>query len=174
MAELRLEPNAFDPEPEQRSGSGRGAPGSRPQGDAAGERTGARPASPPIQSGMAATITSAIRHRPDARGGAGTGRPRGNGAEPSNLRGMRLLLEESVLGLVGAFCVAAFALGAAWVVLEGVIQLNTVVAGLLATAAAGATLEGISRRQYEQHHSRQAPAPGSGREHARAEYRRAA
>jgi hypothetical protein len=61
---------------------------------------------------------------------------------------MRLLWEESALGVIGAFCVAAFALGTAWIVLEGVVDLNGIMAGLLAIATAGATLEAISRRHY--------------------------
>ncbi len=94
---------------------------------------------------------------------------------------MKLLLEESVLGLVGAFCVAAFALGAAWVVLEGIVQLNTILAGLLAAVAAGATLETISRRLYEERRPgparkplQTAAVPRRGREPVRATYRRAA
>jgi hypothetical protein len=94
---------------------------------------------------------------------------------------MKLLFEESVLGLVGAFCVAAFALGAAWIVLEGIVQLNTIVAGLLAAVAAGATLETISRRLYEERQpgSAQKPSPRAvmaqrRREPVRTTYRRAA
>jgi hypothetical protein len=77
-------------------------------------------------------------------------RGQGDCRKASKLRGVRLLWEESALGLVGAFCVAAFTLGVAWTFLEGFLQISGLISGLLATICAAATLETISRRQYEQ------------------------
>lgn len=66
---------------------------------------------------------------------------------------MRLLWEENALGVVGAFCVAACALGAVWMLLEGFLGLGGAASGLLASASAVATIEAISRRRHP------APAP---------------
>ena len=61
---------------------------------------------------------------------------------------MRLLWEETGFELVGAFCVAAFSFGAAWIVLESVLGLSGLFAGLLAAAVAAWALEAISRHHY--------------------------
>lgn len=61
---------------------------------------------------------------------------------------MRIFVEEGFLGVVGAFCVAAFTLGATWSVLEGVLGFGGTFAGLVAAAATVATMESISRRHY--------------------------
>jgi ABC-type transport system involved in cytochrome bd biosynthesis fused ATPase/permease subunit len=110
-------------------------------------------------------------------------RRRGHREQPSKLRGVRLLWDENIFGVIGAFCVAAFALAVTWSVLEGVLQLNGAFAGVVAMATAVATLEGISRRHYEQRRSspslRRVPAtraePASAnRADDLAEHRRAA
>lgn len=62
---------------------------------------------------------------------------------------MRLLWDENIFGVIGAFCVAAFALAVTWSVLEGALQLNGAFAGVVAIATAVVTLEGISRHHYE-------------------------
>ena len=77
-------------------------------------------------------------------------RRRGHRDHPSKLRGVRLLWDENIFGVVGAFCVAAFALAVTWFALEGVLQLNGAFAGLVAIATAAVTLEGISRRHYDE------------------------
>jgi uncharacterized membrane protein YraQ (UPF0718 family) len=69
---------------------------------------------------------------------------------------MRLLREESGFELVGAFCVAAFALAVAWTILESMFGLSAIVAGLFSAVVAGWVLEMISRRHYA---DRLAPAP---------------
>lgn len=61
---------------------------------------------------------------------------------------MRLLWEEDVLGVVGAFCVAAAALALAWTALEAVIGFGPVVSGMLAFGAAACAIEGLSRHRY--------------------------
>jgi multisubunit Na+/H+ antiporter MnhE subunit len=61
---------------------------------------------------------------------------------------MKLLWEENVFGAIGAMIVATVALASAWVVLEGLIDLNGWVAALLSAAVAVGVLEAISRRHY--------------------------
>ncbi|MGI8805271.1 MAG: hypothetical protein ACR2IN_06220, partial [Thermoleophilaceae bacterium] len=66
---------------------------------------------------------------------------------------MRLLWDENIFGVIGAFCVAAFALAVTWSVLEGVLQLNGAFAGVVAMATAVAPPEGVNQRHYEQRNS---------------------
>jgi hypothetical protein len=61
---------------------------------------------------------------------------------------VRIFVEEGFLGVVGAFCVAAFTLGATWTVLEGVLGFGGTFPGLFSVAVTVATMESISRRHY--------------------------
>lgn len=92
-------------------------------------------------------------------------RRRGERERPSKFRGVRLLWEESGLGMVGVFCVATFALAVTWYLLEGMLQLNGAFSGIVALATAVGALEGISRRHYEQRRTtpslQHAPAAGA-------------
>lgn len=59
---------------------------------------------------------------------------------------MRLLWEQSLLDAIGALVVAAFAMTTAWVVLEGIVELNGWLAAIFSMVTAVAVLETISRR----------------------------
>ena len=76
---------------------------------------------------------------------------------------MRLLWDEDIFGVIGAFCVAALALATTWFLLEGVLELSGAFAGLVSVAIAVTTLEGISRHHYE---DRRRPFSSTGRPRA--------
>ena len=97
--------------------------------------------------GPGATPAPSAARRAGTRRAAGRTR-RGESHAPSKLRGVRLLWEESGFALVGAFCVAAAALGGAWIALESIVGLSSVPAGLMSAAAAGWVLEMVSRHHY--------------------------
>lgn len=93
-------------------------------------------------------MRAAARGLPSPRLARKAPRARGDRRGPSKLRGVRLLWEEEALDAIGAFCVAAFALGATWMLLEGAFGLSPLVSGTLAFGVALWTLGRISRHRY--------------------------
>ena len=73
---------------------------------------------------------------------------RGERRGASKLAGVRLLWEEEALDAIGAFCVAAFALGSTWMLLEGALGLSPLLSGGVAFIVALWTLGRISRHRY--------------------------
>ena len=73
---------------------------------------------------------------------------RGERGRASKLAGVRLLWEEEALDAIGAFCVAAFALGATWMLLEGAFGLSPLLSGGAAFVVALWILGRISRHRY--------------------------
>lgn len=136
MAELRLDEASTGGTPPERSGPV----------SAAAEGSGQRP-EPSAMSAVASRPAAPPRARSTSRVQARR-RRRGDRDRPSKLRGVKLLWNERGFELVGAFCIAGLALCGTWVLIQGIIGLSTVAAGLLATGAAAWTLEMISRRHY--------------------------
>ena len=73
---------------------------------------------------------------------------------------MRLLLQDDFFGMIGALVLAAFTVWLAWLVLEVVLGLPSVVAIALAFGATAGLLELLSRRESSSTPPVQAVATG--------------